>query len=129
MNVTGFDLTIRTGALQLKQRESLLKAIQIANSFGLRSLKQFELFLTIAYSPAGSLSICELCGSDASTKEYKALYGIFNKLYRGSRDRSRNGLRLVEYSELGCRRRIQLSQQGALLKGKLDLVLDSDSIS
>ncbi|RCW94158.1 hypothetical protein [Marinomonas foliarum] len=105
----------------MNEHKKLMKALQIAQNFGITSINQMIFFLEIAKTKEASLSIFDLASTDEATSaEYKSALGQFRKLSSGSKYRSRDGLGLAEYADLGINRRIRLTAEGKRLLKQLD---------
>lgn len=105
----------------MNEHQKLIKALHIAQKFGITSLNQMIFFLEIAKTKEAALSILDLASTnDATSVEYKFALGQFRKLCSGSKYRSSNGLRLVEYADTGRNRRIRLTAKGKQLLKQLE---------
>lgn len=109
----------------MNEHKKLMKALQIAQDFGITSINQMIFFLEIAKTKEASLSVLDLASTDdATSAEYKFALGQFRKLSSGSKYRSSDGLGLVEYAETGRNRRVRLTAKGKrLLKQMNDTIL------
>ena len=86
----------------MNEHEKLMKALQIAQDFGITSINQMIFFLEIAKTKEAPLSVLDLASTDdATSAEYKFALGQFRKLSSGSKYRSSDGLWLAEYADTG----------------------------
>ena len=98
-----------------------MKALQIAQNFGITSINQMLFFLEIAKTKEATLSVLDLATTDDSTSaEYKFALGQFRKISSGSKYRSNDGLELAEYADSGRNRRVRLTAKGKRLLKQLD---------
>lgn len=105
----------------MNEHKKLIKALQIAQDFGITSINQMIFFLEIAKTKEASLSVLDLASTDdANSVEYKYALGQFRKLSFGSKYRSRDGLGLAEYADTGRNRRVRLTAKGKQLLKQLE---------
>lgn len=109
----------------MNEHQKLIKALHIAQNFGITSINQMIFFLEIAKTKEAALSVLDLSSNnDAASAEYKFALGQFRKLSSGSKYRSSDGLGLAEYADTGRNRRVRLTAKGKqLLKQLEDITL------
>lgn len=108
----------------MNEHQKLIKALHIAQKFGIASLNQMVFFLEIAKTKKTLHSVLDLASTnDATSAEYKFALGQFRKLSSGSKYRSSDGLGLVEYADTGFNRGVRLTSKGQQLLSQLEDII------